>query len=207
MATLCGTERRAAFVARWPLSAQTGHCRVLRNPPAPCLPHMIATSVFPLHYESAVTLNVPPEAAFAYLDDFRKLSAHMEKSSAMMMGSKMRITADGLDGRAVGSRVRMDGKMLGMTLSLDEVVTERQPPFKKTWRTVDAKLVVVGQYQLGFALSPSGDRSLLRVFIDYELPHQGFARWLGKLLGKTYARWCVERMANDAAAHFGSATV
>lgn len=168
---------------------------------------MIATSKFPLHYESAVTLNASPETAFAYLDDFRKLSAHMEKSSAMTMGSKMRITTDALDGRAVGSRVRMGGKMLGMTLSLEEVVTERQPPFKKAWQTVDAKLLVIGQYQLGFVLSPSGDRSLLRVFIDYELPHQGFARWLGKLFGKTYARWCVERMVNDAAAHFGSATV
>jgi len=168
---------------------------------------MVTTSTFPLHYESAVTLNAPPETAFAYLDDFRKLSAHMEKSSAMMMGSKMRISTDGLDGRAKGSRIRLDGKMLGMTISLEEVVTERRPPFTKVWQTVDAELLVIGQYQLGFALSPSGDRSLLRVFIDYELPHQRFARWLGKLFGKTYARWCVERMANDAAAHFGFATV
>lgn len=162
--------------------------------------------VFPLHHENAVTLNASPETAFPYLDDFRKLSAHMEKSSAMTMGSKMRITTDALDGRAVGSRVRMDGKMLGMTLSLEEVVTERQPPFKKAWQTVDAKLLVIGQYQTGFVLSPTGDRSLLRVFIDYELPHQGFARWLGRLFGKTYARWCVERMVNDAVAHFRSAT-
>ena len=162
--------------------------------------------VFPLHYESAVTLNARPEAAFAYLDDFRKLSAHMEKSSAMTMGATMRITTDALDGQAVGSRVRMDGKMLGMTLSLEEVITDRQPPFKKAWQTIDAKLLVIGQYQLGFALTPSGDRSLLRVFIDYELPHQGFTHWLGKLFGKTYARWCVERMLNDAAVHFGSAT-
>jgi hypothetical protein len=168
---------------------------------------MIATSKFPLHYESAVTLNASPETAFAYLDDFRKLSAHMEESSAMMVGSKMKISTDGLDGRTVGSRVRMDGKMLGMALSLEEVVTERQPPFKKAWQTVDAKLMVIGQYQLGFALSPSGDCSLLHVFIDYELPRQGFAHWLGKLFGKTYARWCVERMANDAVAHFGSTTV
>ena len=79
---------------------------------------MSVASVSPLHYESAVTLNAPPETAFAFLDDFKKLSAHMQKSSAMMMGSKMTITTDALDGRAVGSRVRMDGRMLGMTLSL-----------------------------------------------------------------------------------------
>ena len=153
-----------------------------------------------------MTLDVPLESAFAYLDDFRKLSAHMEKSSAMMMGSKMKISSDRFDGRAVGSRVRMDGKMLGMTLSLEEVVIERQPPFRKSWQTVDAKLLVIGQYRLGFVLSPSGDRSLLRVFIDYELPHNGLSYWLGKLFGKMYARWCVERMVDDAAAQFGSTT-
>jgi hypothetical protein len=36
--------------------------------------HMIAAPLFALHYETTVTLNAPPETAFAYLDDFRKLS-------------------------------------------------------------------------------------------------------------------------------------
>ena len=165
---------------------------------------MTTTSAFPLHYQSAATLNVPLEVAFAYLDDFKKLSAHMEKPSATMMGSKMTITLDALGGRVVGSKVRMDGQILGMHLSLEEVVIERQPPFRKAWQTVDAKLLVIGQYRLGFALSASGDGSLLCVFIDYDLPHDGLGRWLGKLLGKAYARWCTERMANDAAAHFAS---
>ena len=100
----------------------------------------------------------------------------------------------------------MHGRMLGISLSLEEVVTEWQPPFAKAWQTVDAKLLVIGQHRLGFALSPNGNRSLLRVFIDYELPQQGLARWLGRLLAKTYARWCTEQMVNDAAARFGSAT-
>jgi Cu/Ag efflux protein CusF len=60
-----------------------------------------------------VLLNVAAAKAFAYLDDFRKLSGHMERSSAMMLGSKMKIETDGADGRAVGSRVRMHGKVLG----------------------------------------------------------------------------------------------
>jgi hypothetical protein len=163
---------------------------------------MSVASAFPLHYESAVMLSAPPETAFAFLDDFKKLSAHMQKSSAMMMGSKMTITTDALNGRAVGSRVRMDGRLLWIRLSLEEVVTERLPPFGKAWRTVDAKLLVIGQYRLGFTLSPTGNRSLLRVFIDYELPRLGLASWLGKLFGKTYARWCTEQMVNDAAREF-----
>ena len=32
------------------------------------------------------------------------------------------------------------------------------------------------------------------------------ARWLGKLFGSTYARWCAARMTSDAAAHFASST-
>lgn len=157
---------------------------------------------FPLHYESTVTLAVPPKVAFSYLDDFRKLSAHMEKPSAMMMGSKMAISTDALDGRAPGSKVHMEGRMCGMALSLDEVVMEREPPFTKAWQTTDAKLLVIGQYRLGFALSPSGEGSRLRVFIDYDIPQQGVSRWLGKLFGKTYARWCTEQMVRDAAAEF-----
>jgi hypothetical protein len=161
-------------------------------------------TAYPSHHESIVTLDALPEMAFAYLDDFRKLSAHMEKSSPMMVGSKMAITIDALGGRSVGSAVRMSGKVLGMRHSLEEVVTERTPPFTKAWQTVDSKLLVIGPYRLGFALSPRGHGSMLRVFIDYDLPQNGLARWLGKLFGRTYARWCTAQMANDAVAHFGS---
>ena len=147
-------------------------------------------------------LDAQPRTAFDYLDDFTQLSAHMEKRSMMMMGSRMTIETDALNGRAPGSRVRMEGGVLGMKISLEEVVTEREPPFSKAWQTVDANLVVIGQYRLGFALSPRGDRSELRVYIDYDVPHKGVGRWLGKLFGKAYARWCTERMANDASARF-----
>jgi uncharacterized membrane protein len=152
-----------------------------------------------------VTLDAPAEAAFAYLDDFRKLSAHMESSSTMMVGSSMTIATDELGGRAVGSRVRMHGRMLGMSLSLEEVVTQREPPLAKAWQTVDAKLLVIGQYRLGFRIEPAGARSGLRVFIDYRLPDTWPGRWLGRLFGGLYARWCTERMARDAERYFSAA--
>ena len=161
-----------------------------------------ALPAFPGHHESVVILDVTPEIAFAYLDDFTQLSAHMEKRSMMMGGSRMSIHTDALGGRAPGSRVRMEGRILGMKISLEEVVTHREPPFAKAWQTVDADLVLIGQYRLGFALSPRGERSELRVFIDYELPHDGMGRWLGKVFGKAYARWCTDRMASDASAKF-----
>lgn len=152
--------------------------------------------------ESSVLLPVTAEAAFAWLDDFRRLSAHMERRSGMMMGSRMRIEIDEGGGRRVGSRVRMSGTMLGMHLALEEMVTLREPPLRKKWRTLDTDLLVIGSYELGFALEPGGPSTRLRVRIDYDLPQRGLARWLGRLLGRRYARWCTERMARDAARHF-----
>jgi hypothetical protein len=158
----------------------------------------------PRHEEAHAQLDAGVDAAFAYLDDFRKLSAHMERPSGMMAGSSMAIETDAAGGRAVGSRVRMRGRMLGMELELEEVVTERVPPLRKAWQTVDAKLLVIGQYRLGYELAPERGGSRLRVFIDYELPGKAPARWLGVLLSGTYARWCTRRMASDAAEHFRS---
>lgn len=148
-------------------------------------------------------LDAPVDRAFAHLDDFRKLSAHMEKRSGMMAGSSMTIEADGADGRAVGSRIRMRGRIAGLELELTEVVTERVPPFRKAWQTVDARLLVIGPYRLGFQLAREGGRTRARIFIDYALPERG--RWLGRLFGRFYARWCIERMASDAARHFNAA--
>jgi hypothetical protein len=42
------------------------------------------------------------------------------------------------------------------------------------------------------------------VFIDYAFPEQGLARWLGRLFGRYYARWCTRRMVADAVRHFAS---
>jgi len=157
---------------------------------------------FALHYEHSALLGASVEQAFAYLDDFRALSAHMEKRSGMMAGSAMQISMDHLGGRAVGSRVRMEGRMLGINLRLEEVVTERNPPLRKVWETVEAALVVIGSYRLGFELSPKAPGATLCVFIDYDLPAGGLARWLAGFLARRYARWCVDRMVGDAVSRF-----
>ena len=161
----------------------------------------MTTTTFPLHEEAHAVLNAPVEEAFAYLDDFHKLSSHMERPSGMMMGSSMSIETDQAGGKQVGSKVRMAGRMMGLPLSLEEVVTERDAPRRKAWETVNTKLVVIGQYRLGFELAPQTEKTALRVYIDYELP-RGTARLAGSLFGRTYARWCVTKMASDALRHF-----
>jgi hypothetical protein len=158
---------------------------------------------FPFHYSSTVCLKVNASEAFAFLDDPRNLSSHMEKSSLMMAGSKMSLELDSKNGKEIGSKIIMQGKMMGVPLYVNEDVTERVPPFKKSWETRGPQqLVVIDQYKMGFELKANEKTSDLRVFIDYSLPQSGFSKTLGKLFGKVYAKWCTEKMANDAARHF-----
>jgi hypothetical protein len=155
------------------------------------------------HDESTALVHAAIDRVFAHLDDAKSLSAHMGKSSMMMMGSRMSIEVDAGGGRAIGSKIRMHGSMMGIHLSLEEMITERQVPNKKLWETIGTpELLVMAHYRMGFELTPQGDSSLVRVFIDYSLPTTAPRSWLGRLLGGVYARWCTKRMADDAARYF-----
>lgn len=156
-------------------------------------------STLSFHADCSLVVNAPAEVVFSRLDDPKLLSAHMSRSSWMMAGSRMSLELDASGGRAVGAPIRMSGRMLGVSLSLEEIVTERNPPQRKVWETVGApRLLVIGRYRMGFELSPRGESSLLRVFIDYALPDG----WLGRVFGGVYARWCTRSMAKDAADFF-----
>ncbi len=158
---------------------------------------------FPFHFESRASVRAPADTLFSHLDDPKRLSSHMGRSSWMMMGSRMDIQLDESQGRAVGSRIRLQGRVLGIRLSVDETVTERTPPFRKVWETTRTpKLLVIGPYRMGYEITPRSGASMLRVFIDYSLPDKPPTRWLGRLFGGAYARWCTRRMVEDAARHF-----
>ena len=106
-------------------------------------------------------------------------------------------------GQTVGSRICLSGRVFGVELSVEEIVVERDPPRRKVWETTGApKLLVIGHYRMGFELSAQGNASVLRVFIEYALPERAPARWLGRLFGQYYARWCTQQMVNDAVNHF-----
>ena len=93
--------------------------------------------------------------------------------------------------------------MLGIPLSVKEIVTERRPPLRKVWGTTGRpQLLVIGPYRMGYEITPKAQSLKLRVFIDYALPDGHVSYWLGRLFGSFYARWCTQRMADDAAAHF-----
>ena len=160
---------------------------------------------FPFHDEAIALVKAPVDRVFAHLDDPKALSAHMGQSSMMSMGSRMSMDVDANGGRAIGSKIRMRGRVLGIPISLEEVVTERRAPYKKLWETIGSpRLLVVAHYRMGFELKRQGNSTLVRVFIDYGLPTTVPGSWLGRLLGGVYARWCTKQMVDDAARHFDS---
>ena len=159
---------------------------------------------YPRHHRSEVDVAASAHSLFALLDDHSRLASHMEKSSLMTAGSTMKVETDALHGQAVGSVIRVTGRVHGMNLADEEVVNERQPPFHKTWETrSEPRLLVIGPYRMGFTIGPSGIHSRLEASIDYRLPPHGFSRWLGHLFAWSYAAWCTRRMADDAMAAFG----
>jgi len=149
--------------------------------------------------QANVFVHVPPEAAFALLDDHARLSGHMEKRSAMMLGSSMRYEVDRLGFRAVGSILRFEGRVACWHLFAEEEVVEREPPFRKVWQTRGTpRLLLIGPYRMGFGIRPAETGSLIRVFLEYRLP-EGLAACVGFVLAPAYARWCVQRMARVVA--------
>lgn len=87
------------------------------------------------HHRSEVNVAVDVHKRFAYLDDHRRPAGRMEKPSLMMAGATMQVSADALTGQAVESVIRITGRVLGVNLGVDEVVTERSSPSRKTWRS------------------------------------------------------------------------
>jgi len=160
------------------------------------------------HEESHVRLRAPIESVFARLDGHTRLAAHMEHPSWRMGWGRMAVHLDAREGRAVGSHIRIDGRVFGIRLWLDEEVIERVPPTRKVWETVGApRLLVIGPYRMGFALTaepPGDDEVALSVSIDYALPDRGLPWLVGRLFGRWYARWCTAQMVADARAAFGA---
>ena len=157
------------------------------------------------HEESRAVISASPERVFGALDDHTRLSSHMSKSSWQMGGGKMDIIVDAGQGRRVGSHIVLRGRVFGVQLFVEEVVTTHEPPMNKVWETIGTpRLLVIGPYRMSFALRETGGNAALRVAIDYELPARGIARVLGLLFGRTYARWCTRRMVTDAARMFAA---
>ena len=161
--------------------------------------------MFERHDESTALINADVTQIFAHLDDQTRLAAHMLKRSSKMGWGKMEVRLDAQGGKAVGSHIVLDGRVFGIHLYLEEVVTVREPPHRKRWRTVgEPHLLVIGQYSRGFDAVDLESGVQLCVLIDYDLPAHGLPKILGRLFGRTYAKWCTRQMVRDAESAFAS---
>jgi hypothetical protein len=157
----------------------------------------------PHHCESNAMVSAPANVLFEYADDHEHLASHMSQSSWMMGNGRMTTEMDAGRGQWVGSEIRLSGRVLGMQLYVAEKITERDPPRRKVWETtVRPRLLIVGHYRMGFEIASRGTASQFRVFIDYALPESVPARWLGRLFGRFYARWCTQQMVDGVSQHF-----
>jgi hypothetical protein len=156
------------------------------------------------HYEESVVIKSDQESVFAFADDYKNFSSHMNKGSWIMGGGKMETLTDEGKGKKMDSHIKMNGNILGMNLFLDEVIVQYEPPYKKAWETVkDINLIVIDHYKLGFEITPNEENSSkLKVYIDYNHPSSRKSLWLGYLFGKMYAQWCVKQMINTVIDHF-----
>ena len=146
-----------------------------------------------------------PDALFEMLDDQTRLSAHMTRRSWKMGWGKMEILLDEQRGKVVGSHIVLRGRVFGIRIYLDELVTLHEPPLSKKWKTVgQPRLLVIGSYEMGFAIAPELTGAELTVAIDYDLPQEGISRILGLLFGRSYAKWCTRRMVQDAQGVFST---
>ena len=164
---------------------------------------MAADTTLPRHCEVVGLVAGSAEQVFDFLDDPARLTAHMSRSSWTMGGGRMTLELDAGAGRRVGSVMTLSGRAFGLALYLQEIVIERDAPLRKIWETTGApRLWVIAQYRLGFEIDAQTDGSRVCVFIDYALPTTGIGRWLGPILGSSYAKWCTRKMLGDARANF-----
>lgn len=159
--------------------------------------------IFSKHYEETSIISTQPSEVFNFADNHKNFSSHMNKSSLMMGGASMETEVDEGKGQKIGSHIKMYGKVFGFNLFLDEVISKYSPPYHKEWETVgDINLLVIDHYKLGFEIKPEKEYSIMKVYIDYDLPKPFFTKLLGLLFGDIYAKWCVKQMINRVSSHF-----
>jgi hypothetical protein len=146
-----------------------------------------------------ITIAAPPEEVFAQLDDFSRTGMHMTESSMMMMGSKLHLEQVSKQAVGPGATYRWWGKMLGMTIDFTQTVTLWEPPVQKQWQTeAEARIIIMRWYQMGFAIEPTADGSLVTMSIDYLPPRLWYFRIVSSLFANWYCDWCLNNMLNDA---------
>ena len=105
------------------------------------------------HEEATCEVHASPSAVFDHIDHPDR--GHMSRKSWRLAGMSMSIETDAQGGRAVGSHIRLGGRMLGIALAVECVVVKRVPSEIKEWETVGTpRLLVIGPYRMSARVVP-----------------------------------------------------
>jgi hypothetical protein len=139
------------------------------------------------------------EDVFNNLDDLGVTGSHMTNSSAMMMGSKLKLTYLTLHHIGSGSKYRWQGKMMGIPMDFTVVVTKWIKDKEKIWETVgDSKLIIYSWYRMTLRIEPINTGTRATLSIGYLRPQFFILKMISFLFADLYCIWCLKKMLGDA---------
>ncbi len=151
------------------------------------------------HLDEILEINASPERVFRYLDNMQSVGEHMMKSSMPLMGGKLKLERLSSNPTGVSATYRYRGRVLFLPIDFSETVIEWVETKRKIWKTIGTpKLIILGNYEMGFELEQTQEGTKAHLWIDYEIPRPWFGRILGMLLADWYSRWCLRMMGSGA---------
>jgi hypothetical protein len=139
------------------------------------------------------------DQVFKCIDDLGFTGMHMTQSSAMMMGSKLKLEYLTESHTGLGSRYKWTGRMMFMQMDFTVEVTKWIPGEEKIWETIgDTKLIIYSWYRMHLKVIPIADGSKAELSISYKKPEGLFNKVLSFLFADWYCKWCLKHMLVDA---------
>ena len=133
------------------------------------------------------------------MDNINNTGMHMTKSSKPMMGSRLELKQLSENATGLNSKFRWFGKMMWFTMDFTVVVTKWIKNKEKVWETIgEAKMIIMGWYQMRLVISPEGANTKAELSIAYTKPKNIFLKFIAFFLAPLYANWCLNNMLKDS---------
>ena len=140
-----------------------------------------------------------PEKVFSYMDNLGNTGMHMMQSSSMMMGSKLKLELLSENATGLNAKFRWYGNMMGIKMDFTVDVTKWIKDKEKVWETVgDAKMIILGWYQMRLQLTPITEGTKAELSIAYTYPKKILGKILTFFLAQWYANWCLKSMLSNS---------
>ncbi|QJB37246.1 SRPBCC family protein [Chitinophaga oryzae] len=150
--------------------------------------------------ERTETFDAPTGKVFRCIDDLAVTGMHMNRSSVMMMGSKLHLQYLTEKKEGTGTKYRWTGKIMGIPLDFTVEVTKWIDGKEKVWETIgQPKMIIFSWYRMDLTISPVDDYcTKAALSVTYEKPKGFINKILCILLADWYCRWCLKKMLGDA---------